>query len=174
MILFWLVVETTGVLRLSRWYAPISEKEQAWVLLQLKQHLLLPLVRANEGADRGQGVTLTQENDCSHVLKLPRSPFHGTSSRVVYRHHGNLFCVAAISGEEVPLVTRELIDMWVGLLRQLLGIPAGPTCPSVEVQLAAHMEVGLVLLDCMLQDGFLVCSDAETLLARTKEILKQD
>lgn len=174
MILFWLVVETTGVLRLSRWYAPISEKEQAWVLLQLKQHLLLPLVRGNEGADGGQGVTPMQENDRSHVLRLPRSPFSGTSSRVVYRRHGTLFCVAAISGEEVPLVTRELIDMWVGLLRQLFGIPAGPTGSFIEAQLAAHMEVGLVLLDCMLQDGYLVCSDAETLLTRTREILKQD
>lgn len=174
MIYYWLVLGKSGAVRLSRWYVHLSEQGKAWVLLQLKQHLLLPQKETDGlSSDGGKGATLSvQQDDRARVFTLPASPLStgpASSVRVVYRHYGTLFFVAAINEEEVPLAVGELIDMWTGLLRQLLGSPGGPLA---EAQLASHMETALLLLDCMLQQGYLLCSDKETLLARARELMK--
>lgn len=164
------------MLRLCRWYLPITEDEKAWVLLQLKQQLLLPQIEMDGPAQGPARFATLQGNDNSRVLQLPRPPFSSSlrSSRAVYRQYGSLYCVAAINEEEIPLVIGELIDIWAGLLNQLLGGLGGPGGTLVEAQVAAHMETALLLLDSMLQHGYLVCSDPVLLLARTRDLMKQD
>lgn len=174
MIQYWLVIGKSGVVRLSRWYLPLSEDAKTWVLLQLKQQLLLPHIETEAGPHcGGAAAAAVQENERSRVLTLPPCPLASGSrcSRVVYRTHGTLLFVAAIDEEELPLAAGELIDLWADLLRQLLGAPAGPLS---EAHLAIHMDAALLLLDCMLQHGYLLCSDREVLLNRTKDLMKLD
>ncbi|CDJ41177.1 hypothetical protein, conserved [Eimeria tenella] len=177
MILFWLVVSQNGTQKLCRWYAPYTEEEQTWVLLQVKQQLLLPRPEAADSSNGGAREG-SRENETSRVLMF--APLHSSrgsnssSSRAVFRQHGPLYCIAGINAEETPLVIGELIDLWVGVLQQLLGVPAAAGGAVLETQLSLHIEPALLLLDTMLQQGYLVCTDTETLLARVRELMKQD
>ncbi|XP_022589793.2 uncharacterized protein LOC34624476 [Cyclospora cayetanensis] len=181
MIHYWLVFGEKGTPRLCRWYDPLSADERNWLLLQLKQQLLLPRIQpisgaAGEGSRANRRKAMPYEYQKTRVLVIPPSRFTrgSRSSRAVYRQHDSLFFIAGIDGEEVPLVVGELIDLFVGLLRQILGVPLSTGRPQLETQLSQHLEPGLLLLDSMVQQGYLVCTNREALLSRVKDLMKGD
>ena len=92
----------------------------------------------------------------------------------MYRQHGSIYCIVGINEEEVPLITGEVIELWLRVLLQLLGSSAAADGGGLEVQLSMHLERALLLLDAMLQQGYLVCTDSEVLLNRVRELLKHD
>lgn len=189
MILYWIVISNSGAQKLCRWFAPFTHEEKEWVLLQVKQQLLLPQVAAEAktavaaAADRSNPASGASGNTsrvltipplrCSNKAKLPASSSN-SGSRAVYRQHASVYCVVGINGEEVPLVTGEVIDLWLRVLFQLLGTNPATEGGGLETQLSLHLERALLLLDTMLQQGYLVCTDSEQLLQRVRDLLKQD
>ncbi|CDJ53679.1 hypothetical protein, conserved [Eimeria brunetti] len=224
MFLYWIVISISGSQKLCRWFAPLTADEKQWVLLQVKQQLLLPQVAA-EGAAAvaaAAAAALGTKGSSSkppvpsyqtaQVLTIPplhpnsrpnsssssssssssnsssssssfassigssSSSISSSSSRAVYRQHASLYCVVGINEEETPLVTGEVIELWLRVLQQLLGLAAAAAAEGtgLELQLSLQLEKGLLLLDAMLQQGYLVCTDSEVLLSRVRELLKQD
>ncbi|KAL8425778.1 hypothetical protein Efla_004130 [Eimeria flavescens] len=179
MIYYLLVLGKTGVIRLSRWYVNLTDEEKAAVLLELKQQVLLPhggpsSAAAAEAAADPQ-LQQQQQQQRARVLMLPPLPVASCRRsvyRVVYRQLGALLYIAAADGEESTLVIGELLELFADLLRQLLGAPS--SSPLGEAQLAMQMDSALLLLDCMIQHGYVLCTDKEALLSRTKEFMRLD
>ena len=168
------------------------------MLLQVKQQLLLPQVAAEATAAVAAAANRSSPQpapppNTSRVLTIPPlrcsnkatinsnssssssiSSSSNRSNRAVYRQHGSIYCIVGINEEEVPLITGEVIELWLRVLLQLLGSSAAADGGGLEVQLSMHLERALLLLDAMLQQGYLVCTDSEVLLNRVRELLKHD